>query len=159
MVQARGSRWPLILAALFAFRLWFGLSRELFFEGETQIFLMGLRYYATREWPSFGAAVVWTRSEIPGALQALLVGIPLRIAPYPEAPYVLLALLSFGALAAFAWYAAAHRPQVPRWLIWGWLMTIPWTLQFSGHLINTSYILPAALIFFLGFFESIPALS
>jgi hypothetical protein len=159
MVRARAARWVLVLAALFAFRLWFGLSREFFFEDETQIFLMGLRYYATGEWPYFGPDVVWTKSEIPGALQPLLVGIPLRLAPYPEAPYVLLALLSFAALAAFAWYVGEHRPAAPRWLIWGWLLTIPWTIQFSGHLINTSYILPGAIVFFLGFFESVPALS
>ena len=159
MVRARGLRWPLILLALFAFRLWFGLSREFFFEDETQIFLIGLRYYATGGWPFFGPDVVWTKSEIPGALQGLLVGVPLRIAPYPESPYVLLALLSFGALCAFAWYIGEHRPAVPRWLVWGWLLTIPWTIEFSGHLINTSYILPASLIFFLGFFEAVPALS
>jgi len=79
MVQARGSRWPLILIALFAFRLWFGLSREFFFEDETQIFLIGFRYYATGDWPFFGPDVVWTKSEIPGALQGVLVGLPLRI--------------------------------------------------------------------------------
>jgi len=152
-------RWALILLALFAFRLWFGLSREFFFEDETQIFLLGLRYYATGAWPYFGPDVVWTKSEIPGALQALLVGLPLRVAPFPEASYVLLALLSFGALAAFAWYVAAQRPGAPAWLVWGWLLTIPWTLQFSGHLINTSYILCGALLFFIGFFESVPALS
>jgi hypothetical protein len=159
MFRARAARWVPILAALFAFRLWFGLSREFFFEDETQIFLMGLRYYATGDWPFFGPDVVWTKSEIPGALQPLLVGVPLRVAPYPEAPYVLLALLSFGALVAFAWYVGEHRPGAPRWLIWGWLLTIPWTIQFSGHLINTSYILPGAIAFFLGFFESVPALS
>jgi hypothetical protein len=159
MVRARQARWAVILAALFAFRVWFGLSRELFFEDETQIFLLGLRYYATGEWPYFGPDVVWTRSEIPGALQALLVGIPLRVAPYPEAPYVLLGLLSFGAISAFAWYVTRHRPAAPRWLVWGWLLTIPWTLQFSGHLINTSYVLPGAIVFFLGFFENVPALS
>src|SRR5258707_5089789 len=159
MLSARAARWAPILAALFAFRLWFGLSREFFFEDETQIFLMGLRYYATGDWPFFGPDVVWTKSEIPGALQPLLVGVPLRLAPYPEAPYVLLALLSFGALVVFAWYVGEHRPSTPRWLIWGWLLTIPWTIQFSGHLINTSYILPGAIVFFLGFFESVPALS
>ena len=153
------ARWALILLALFAFRLFFGLSREFFFEDETQVFLLGLRYHSTGEWPYFGPDVVWTRSEIPGALQALLVGVPLRAAPYPEAPYVLLAILSFCALAAFAWYVGAHRPSAPRWLVWGWLLTIPWTIQFSGHLINSSYILPGALVFFLGFFESVPALS
>ena len=155
----RAPRWALLLAALFAFRLWFGLSREFFFEDETQIFLIGFRYYATGEWPYFGPDVVWTKSEIPGALQGVLVGLPLRAAPYPESPYVALAILSFGALCLFAWYVGAHHPDVPRWLIWGWLFTIPWTIQFSLHLINTSYILPAALVFFVGVFESLPALS
>jgi len=159
MVRARAARWVLLLALLFAFRLAFALSREFFFEDETQIFLMGLRYYATGEWPFFGPDVVWTKSEIPGALQALLVGVPLRLAPYPESSYVLLVAVSFATLAAFTWYVGEHRPSTPRWLVWGWLLTIPWTIQFSGHLINTSYILPGALVFFLGFFESVPALS
>ena len=36
---------------------------------------------------------------------------------------------------------------------------MPWTLQFSTHVINPSYVLPAAAVFFLGFFEAVPALS
>jgi hypothetical protein len=152
-------RWPLLLAACFAFRLLFGLSREFFFEDETQIFLLGLRYYATGEWPFFGPDVVWTRSEIPGALQALLVGLPLRVAAIPESPFVLLNLLSFAAICALAWYVCQLRPATPRWLIWGWFLTVPWTIQFSAHLINTSYILAPAILFFLGFFEVLPRFS
>ena len=152
-------RWIPILAALFVFRLAFGLSSEFFFEDDTQIFLLGLRYHATGGWPFFGPDVVWTRSEIPGALQALLVGVPLDIVPIPESPFVLLSVLSFTALVALAWYTCEHLPRAPRWLIWGWFLTMPWTLQFSNHPINTSYILPAAIVFFLGFFETVPALS
>jgi hypothetical protein len=152
-------RWLGILAALFAFRLLFGLSREFFFEDETQIFLLGLRYHATGRWPFFGPDVVWTKSEIPGALQSLLVGIPLDIAAIPESPFILLNLLSLVALAALAWYACAQLPRAPRWLIWGWFFTIPWTLQFSTHVHNPSYVLPAAIVFFLAFFEAVPAFS
>src|SRR5205809_6769298 len=108
MVRVRAVRWLPLLALLAVFRLAFGLSRELFFEDETQIFLMGLRYYATGAWPYFGADVVWTKSEIPGALQALLVGVPFKIVPVPEAPYVLVNVLSMAALAAFAWYVKAR---------------------------------------------------
>ena len=36
---------------------------------------------------------------------------------------------------------------------------MPWTLQFSTNIINPSYVLPAALVFFIGFFESMPAFS
>jgi hypothetical protein len=152
-------RWPLLLAACFVFRLLFGLSREFFFEDETQIFLLGFRYYSTGEWPFFGPDVVWTRSEIPGALQALLVGLPLQVVAIPESPFVLLNLLSFAAICALAWYACKLRPAAPRWLIWGWFLTVPWTIQFSAHLINTSYILAPAILFFLGFFEVLPPFS
>lgn len=152
-------RVPLLLAALFAFRLLFGLCSEFFTEDETQIFLLGLRYHATGHWPFFGPDVVWTKSEIPGALQALLVGVPLAVAPIPESPFVLLNLLSFAALAALAWYTCEQLPQAPPWLIWGWFLTVPWTLQFSTHVTNPSYVLPAAVVFFLGFFETVPAFS
>lgn len=145
------------VAALFVFRLLFGLSSEMFFEDETQIFLIGLRYYATGHWPFFGPDIVWTRSEIPGALQGLLVGVPLRLLPIPESPYILLNLLSAIALAAEAWYICARVPSAPRWLVWGWLFTIPWTMQFSTHIINPSYVLAAAVAFFIGFFEAVPA--
>jgi hypothetical protein len=144
------------LVAIFLFRLLYGLSREFFLEDETQIFLMGLRYYATGAWPFFGADVVWTNSEIPGALQALLVGVPFKAVAMPEAPFVLLNILSMAALSAFAWYVTARLPQLPKWLVWIWLMTLPWTLEFSTHVINPSYLLPASLVFFIGFFEAMP---
>src|ERR1700750_2577346 len=91
-----------LLGACFVFRLLFGLSREFFFEDETQIFLLGFRFHATGAWPYFGPDVVWTRSEIPGALKPLLVGLPLHLLAIPEAPFVLLNLLSFAAICALA---------------------------------------------------------
>ena len=74
------------LIALFAFRLAFGLSSDFYFEDPTQIFLIGLRYYATGQWPFFGPDVVWTQSQIPGALQGLIVGLPFKVAALPESP-------------------------------------------------------------------------
>ncbi len=150
-------RWAAAILALFAFRLFFGLSSPLFGEDETQIFLIGLRHSATGAWPYFGPDVVWTKSEIPGALQGLLVGIPLRLWHVPEAPYVLLNVLSMAGIAALCWYIGARLPGVPRWLLWAWFGTLPWTLQFSTHILNPSYILLASVAFFIGFFESIPA--
>jgi len=146
------------LLALFALRLYFGLSLNFFAEDESQIFLIGLRYYATGHWPYFGPDVVWTMSEIPGALQGLLVGGPLAVLPVPEAPIVLLNVLSFAALGALAWYITRRVPSTPRWLVWGWTMTVPWTLQFSTHVTNPSYVLAGAIVFFIGFFEAMPAL-
>ena len=144
------------IVALFLFRLFYALTCEFFLEDETQIFLIGLRYYATGAWPFFGADVVWTNSEIPGALQAFLVGLPFKVAAVPEAPYVLASLLSMAALAAFAWYVCVRLPSLPKWLVWTWLLTLPWTLEFGGHIINPSYLLAASLPFFIGFFEALP---
>jgi hypothetical protein len=152
--------WATALIALFAFRLFFGLASDLFSEDQTQVFLLGLGYYATGAWPYFGPDVTWTSSEIPGALQSLLVGVPFRIAPVPEAPYVLLNVLSMGCLCLFAsWYLCERLRDVPRWLIWGWLLTVPWTLEYSTNIINTSYVLPAGLVFFVGFFEAWPSFT
>lgn len=151
--------WAAALLALFAFRLFFGLSSDLFSEDQTQIFLIGLTSYATGAWPYYGPDVVWTKSEIPGALQGLLVGLPLHLVAAPEAPYVLVNLLSMATLCAFAWYLSRRLPSVPRWLLVGWLLTIPWTLEYSTNIINTSYVLPASLVFFIGFFEAWPWLT
>src|SRR3954451_25366528 len=96
----RRSSWVFAIAllALFAFRLYFGLSLRFFAEDESQIFLIGLLYYTTGHCAYFDPDVVWTECEIPGALQGLLVGAPLRIGASPEAPIVALRQLSYRAL-------------------------------------------------------------
>ena len=152
------ARWAAALLGLFAFRLCFGLASSFFGEDETQIFLIGFRHFATGVWPYFGPDVVWTKSEIPGALQGLLISLPLRVWPAPEAPYLLLNVLSFIAIAALCWYIARRLPQVPRWLVWGWMLTLPWTLQMGTHIFNPDYVLAPAIAFFIGFFEAMPAL-
>jgi hypothetical protein len=77
----------------------------------------------------------------------------------PEAPAILLNALSLAALAFFAWYLSRRLAHVPRWLIWCSLVVLPWTLNFSTHVMNPSYVLAGAVLFFVGFFETAPALS
>jgi hypothetical protein len=48
---------------------------------------------------------------------------------------------------------------VPTWLIWLSLLTLPWTLNFSTHIVNPSYVLAAGVVFFFGFFEATPVLT
>jgi hypothetical protein len=90
-------------------------------------------------------------------MQGLLIRWPLSVWPVPEAPFVLLNVLSFGTLCLFAWYVCRRVPLVPKWIVWGALLTLPWTLNFSTHVVNTSYILPGALVFFVGFLEAAPS--
>jgi hypothetical protein len=148
----------LLLAAAFTLRLAYGLSSELFGPDESQVFLIGLQYYTTGAWPYFGPDVVYTHTQLAGALQGLLIGGPLFLVAQPEAPYVVLNVVSFGALCLLAWYIGRRLPDVPRWFLWPWVLFSPWTLNYSAHIINTSYVLPGAVVFFVGAFELVPRL-
>jgi hypothetical protein len=144
----------------FCFRLAFGLCLD-FWTGtgdEKQIYLIGLKYFTTGAWPYFGPDVTNT-IQIPGALQGLVVGLPLYVLPVPEAPYVLLNLLSFSSLCFFAWYCTKRLPDMPKWFIWSWLLTAPWTLGLSTHVFNPSYVLPGAILFFVAAIETYPFLG
>ncbi len=147
----------LLLLAFFLYRLGYGLCSEFWYGEEKQVYLIGLNYYTTGQWPYFGATAY--QAQIPGALQGLVIGLPLFLWPVPEAPFVLLNLLSFTALCFFAWYCSRRFPDIPRWFIWTWLLTAPWTLNYSTHIINPSYVLFGALLFFVGFLETWPDLG
>lgn len=150
---------PFLLVAIFVLRLAYGLCSEFWFPDELQIYLIGLKFYATGHFPYYGPDVVYTASQIPGALQGLLVGLPFYLLKIPEAPYILLNILSFGALCLFAMYLQKRFTETPKWFIWVWLMTCPWTMNFSTHIYNPSYLLFGAVLFFIGFFEAVPKLS
>ncbi|HEX8557095.1 MAG TPA: hypothetical protein VF668_03280 [Pyrinomonadaceae bacterium] len=145
-----------LLGAAFLFRLGYGLSSQFWADDERQVYLIGLKFYATGAWPYFGPDVA-SGVQVPGALQGLLVGLPLVAAPAPESPFLLVNALSFAGLCLLAWYCARRLPGTPRWFVWGWLLTAPWTLNFSTHVVNPSYVLPAAAVFFVGALETYPA--
>jgi hypothetical protein len=145
-----------LLCGAFLFRLCFGLCSQFWADDERQIYLIGLKFYATGAWPYFGPDVA-RGVQIPGALQGLLVGLPLFAAPVPEAPFVLLNVLTFASLCLFARYCVRRLPGTPAWFVWGWLLTAPWTLNFSTHVVNPSYVLPGAILFFIGALETLPA--
>ncbi len=147
-----------LLLLAFAFRLFFGLCAQFQDEDTKQIYLLGLKFYTTGPWPYFGPDVTQT-IQIPGALQGLVVGLPFYLLPLPEAPYLLLNILSFASLCFFAWYCCKRLPEIPKWFVWSWLLTAPWTLNLSTHIFNPSYVLPAAIFFFVAAVETYPFLS
>ena len=146
------------LAVAFVLRLAFGLAYDFWGDDEFQIYLIGLKYYTTGAWPLYGPDVVYTETRLPGGMQGLLVGGPFWIAPWPEAPYILLNALSLGALALLAWYIGRRLPDLPRWFLWIWVFFSPWTLDISAHIINTSYAILGAIVFSVSAFELVPAL-
>jgi hypothetical protein len=154
--KARRRLFVVSLCAAFLFRLGFGLCGQFQDSDTKQVYLLGLKFYATGAWPYFGPDVVWGEIQIPGALQALLVGLPFRLLPLAEAPYLLLNLLSFASLCLFAWYCCRRLPNLPRWFVWGWLLTSPWTLNLSTVIYNPSYVLTGGVLFFVGALELYP---
>jgi hypothetical protein len=152
----RLSMFGALLLLAFCFRLWFGLSLGLWQPDPRQIYLIGLKSYITRTWPYFGADV-FPQVQVPGALQGLSIALPLYLFPVPESPFVLLNLLSFVGLCLLAWYCARRLPNFPRWVIWTWLLTAPWTLGESTHVYNPSYVLVGSILFFVGALETYPA--
>jgi hypothetical protein len=154
-LMSRGRILCIALPTLLALRTGYGLVAEFWFPDEKQIYLLGLKYCTTGQWPYLGPDVVYTNSQIPGALQALMVGLPLRLTGLPEAPALLLNLLSFGALALLAWYASRRFPGIPAWFTWGWILTCPWALVYGTRVVNPSYVLPFAVLFFVGAYEAL----
>jgi hypothetical protein len=147
-----------LLLLAFLFRLFFGLCSPFQDEDAKQIYLIGLKFYTTGAWPYFGPDVTPT-IQIPGALQGLIVGLPFYVLPIPEAPYILLNVLSFSSLCFFAWYCSRRLPEIPKWFVWSWLLTAPWTLDISTNIFNPSYVLPGAILFFVAAIETYPFLS
>ena len=147
-----------LLGLAFLFRLAFGLCSEIWFIDQQQIYLIGLKFYCTGQWPYFGADVA-PHIQLPGALQGLVVGGPLYLCPSPEAPYLLLNLLSFAGLCFFAWYCSKRLPGFPKWIIYTWLLTAPWVMAWSTNIDNDSYVIFGSCLFFIGFLETIPTLS
>jgi hypothetical protein len=150
---------PVLVLLLFAFRLIYGLCSEFWGEDEMQVYLIGLKFYSTNHFPYFGPDIVYTQSQIPGSLQGLMTGLPFYVWPVPEAPFILLNLLSMAALCIFALYLQKKFPGVPIWFTWIWIFICPWAINYSAHVINPSYVLFGAVLFFIGFFESIPKLA
>lgn len=162
------TRFILLFAFLFVFRTLFGLSLQFFGTSEPerdalQTYLIGLKFYTTGSWPYFGPdQYLLTRNfhtQIPGALEGLLVGLPLHLLPIPEAPFLLLNFLSLSAIALFSMYIVRRLPEFSFNFVFAWISLLPWTLNQGTNVYNVSYLLFSSVLFFIGFFESIPGFS
>jgi hypothetical protein len=79
--------------------------------------------------------------------------------PIPEAPFLLLNLLSLSSIAFLSWYIAKRLPKIPILFVFTWIALLPWTLNDSTHMYNPCYLLTGSVLFFVGFLEAVPALS
>lgn len=146
----------------FFIRLIYGLSVNFaevntkYLQDYTQIYLLGLKFYTTNFWPYFGPDITYTFSQIPGGLQSILVGFPFYFLSVPEAPFYFINLLSISALCFMAWYVSKRFLDIPTWFIYAWLLTAPWTMNFSTTIINPSFLLAPSILFFISVLEVLP---
>lgn len=141
---------------LFLFRVFYGLNNRFWDEDEKHIYLLGLELFSFKSWPYFGPDVVHTATQIPGALQSLLVGSAFFLWKIPEAPFFLVNFLSFLGFLFFAYYLNKHFPKYSVFSLLLWLTTLPWSLEYTTHMYNPSYMLLPMVLFFVAFFESFP---
>jgi hypothetical protein len=154
----------ILLLAFFAFRLMFGLFRSQVFDlDQLQTYLIGLKCYTTGTWPWFGPDVNGAEnsftSQIPGALEGLVIGWPFYLFPFPEAPFIFLNLMSITGVALLAWYIHKRLPGLSFTWVFIWIAICPWSIHESTTLINPAFIFTPSVIFFIGFMESLPFFS
>jgi hypothetical protein len=148
----------------FIFRFFFGLYCPSVTADEdyVQTYAIGLKAYTTHTWPYYGPDVQGPetsfKTQMPGALEGLLIALPLTLWPTPESPYLFVNLLSFAALSLLGWYCVKRLPGFPPWFIFAWLYAAPWLTHYSTQVINPSFAFLGSVLFFLGFFETVPAL-
>ena len=149
----------LLVAGIIIFRFFYSLSQEFWYQDEDvlQIYLIGLKSFTTHTYPYFGADLVYNGSQIPGALQGYLVSAGWYLWKIPEAPYIVLNLLLDISLAFLAWYASKRLPDLPKFFIWIYVFLIPWSICYFTRIVNPSYVIPGAILFFVGIFEIYPS--
>ncbi len=154
----------ILFAAAFFFRLGFGLLRSQIWEiDQLQTYLIGLKCYTTHSWPAFGPDVNGSessfQSQIPGAMEGLLIGLPFYLLPIPEAPFIFLNLLSLIGVAILTWYIVKRIPSLSYIWLFIWISIVPWSIHESTTIINPAFTFLPSILFFLGFMESLPWFS
>ncbi len=150
---------------LFFSRLTFGLCEAKWWGlDELQTYLIGLKCYTTGTWPYFGPDVTGNENtsferQLPGALEGLLIGLPLRVLPFPETPTVVVTFLSTVGAALLAWYIRRRIPGLSFPWLFAWICVTPWSVSEGTHVINPAFNYLPSVLFFVGFMESLPYFS
>lgn len=144
-----GKKLYILIFILFLFRTVYGLASEFWFTDEMQIYLIGLKSYTTGTWPYYGPDLVYTNTQIPGALQGILVSLPFHLLKIPESPALFLNILSFASFSFLAYYITKRIPSIPKWIVWVLVMTTPWAMYYSTRVVNPSYAILFSIPFFI----------
>jgi hypothetical protein len=165
MAPSLRSKWILLFLFLFAFRTFYGLFEAQWWEKDViQTYLIGLKCFTTGTWPYFGPDLNGQEnrlfsSQMPGALEGLVIGLPFHALPLPETPFLFLNLMSTAGAALLAWYISKCIPRLSFGWLFLWVCITPWSLFEGSHVINPAYDFLPSVLFFIGFLETLPAFS
>jgi hypothetical protein len=138
----------LIVCTSLCLRLWFATHTN-FGRDEVAIYNKALDLYLNGVLPTTGAEIVYSGTYLPGALQSLLVGLPLFFTQgMPTGPAYFIALLGllstwFTFLLYRKWFPAVNQNQLAAWIFLN-----PWSIVFT-NLWNPSFLPLIGAIFFL----------
>jgi hypothetical protein len=151
-----------VFVAVFVLRFGFGVMNAGWpNEDERQTYLIGLKAYTTRTWPYFGPDLNGSesdyRSQLPGALEALMIAAPLYFLPLPEAPFLFQNLLSTTAVVLLAAYISRRLPLLSFGWLALWIAVAPWSLHLATRVYNPGYLMLPATLVFVGVLDTLPA--
>jgi hypothetical protein len=130
---------------------------------QLQTYLIGLKSFTTNTWPWFGPDVNGIesafQSQIPGALEGLFIGLPFRLLPIPEAPFLFLNLMTTAGVLLLGGFIHRRIPNLPYPWLCLWIAIAPWSLHEATTVLNPAYIFLPSVLFLIGFLEATPFFS
>jgi hypothetical protein len=120
---------------------------------ESHIYLLGLKFFTSHNFPCWGPDIVYTSSYLPGGMQGVLVGLPFFVWPHPFAPYLFLFVILSVALIYLSAYATRLFPELPKWFVYALIALSPFSIHTGLKIINPAYVLCFGIPFFLSFIE------
>ncbi|MFT4660399.1 MAG: hypothetical protein ACI8XB_000667 [Patiriisocius sp.] len=143
----------LIVLLLLIFRIFLGIQTNFSHLDYEQIYLMGLENAYSGNWSFWGPDVVWSQTRLAGALQGLLVGIPIKFFNHPYAPIVLSNIISTGGLVILAVYVKKRFENFSLNFILILFLLLPAYLHHGTVLLNTSYLILSGALLFISVFD------
>jgi hypothetical protein len=142
-----------LILILVVFRIFLGIQINFSHLDYEQIYLIGLENALSDQWSFWGPDVVWSKTRLAGALQGLLVGLPLRLFGHPFAPIVLSNVISSTGLLLVAFYAKKRFPSLSLSFLILLVLLLPFYLYHGVVVLNTAYLLFSGALLFISVFE------
>jgi hypothetical protein len=115
--------------------------------------LIGLENAYSGRWSFWGPDIVWSKTRLPGALQGLLAGVPLRLTSCKYSPIILSNIISSLGLILLALYAKRRFPKLKLYFLLALFLLFPFGLFNGVVLLNTAYLFFSGAVLFIVVFE------